>query len=173
MCTTEQTKEKKCRTVTQHDRQHWQPAEWWKCNACSAVHSISMGQEHNASATAFGTAYIEGDESVICHNERAQTCHNQFLSVRKRVLLARQGNNVCGIRNRHASSSYCYNYFSKLLLTLTVKLPHLKDTKNNSLPQPILHHNCIRNVPTSVFCSCQPLHWLWHIEKKMYARIPL
>ena len=88
-----------------------------------------MGQEHNASATAFGTAYIEGDESVICHNERAQTCHNQFLSVRKRVLLARQGNNVCGIRNRHASSSYCYNYFSKLLLTLTVKLPHLKDTK--------------------------------------------
>ena len=159
--------------MTQHDRQHWQPAEWWKCNACSAVHSISMGQEHNASATAFGTAYIEGDESVIYHNERAQTCHNQFLSVWKRVLLARQGNNVCGIRNRHASSSYCYNYFSKLLLTSPVKLPHLKDAKNNSLPQPILRHNCIRNVPTSVFCSCQPLHWLWHIEEKMYARIPL
>lgn len=87
-----------------------------------------MGQEPNASATAFGTAYIEGDESVICHNERAQTCHNQFLSVWKRVLLARQGNNVCGIRNRHASS-YCYNYFSKLLLTSPVKLPHLKDAK--------------------------------------------
>ncbi len=63
-----------------------------------------------------------------------QHCHAQFLYVLKPVFFAtglRQGKKLHSSRDRYASSSRGHVNFGQILYTSSMKLLHLRDTKND------------------------------------------